>query len=199
MPIQLAFFLVHYWADTTWRQTRTTLPVDPTTHRIRYTALVPVAGRRQTDLLAAARTWFLEIGRPDKPAVLTSTLGTDVLVAYGTQPFAYTYRYAPTTEATTTPQHYTIRLVLHYTATLLLQQGRYTYQVTDFEFEYPTATPPSPTRLPAEDDLLHVRAINERGASMITAERASFQEAMGKLLAQLQKQMSTPLPQAGTE
>jgi hypothetical protein len=199
MKISLAFFLLYCWAAITWGQTQTTLPVDPTTHRIRYTALVPVAGRSQADLLASARVWAKGISLPDKPAVLTSTPDTDLLVAYGRQPFSYTYTYTPPNKATTTPQHYTIRLVLHYTVTLSLQPGRYKYEVTNFDFDYPTAKSTSPTRLPAEDDLLHVRPINERGASSIAAERVSFQETMVKLLDQLQKQMNRPLSQSGTE
>ena len=127
----------------------------------------------------------------------TSTPDTEVLVAYGTQPFAYTYAYRPPTKAT--PQHYTIRLVLHYRAILSLQQGRYRYEVTDFDFEYPTAKPSSLTRLPAEDNLIHTRPINERGASMLTAERTRFEETVTKLLAQLQQQMSTPANPTGVE
>jgi len=196
MKLLLAF-LLYCWAGTTWGQARTALPVDPTTHRIRYTALVPAAGRSQVDLLACARAWAKGIGTSDKPAVSTSTPDTEVLVAYRSQPFAYTYAYTPATKGT--PQHYTVRMVLHYKAQLSLQQGRYRYEVTDFDFEYPTAKPSSPTRLPAEDNLIHTRPINERGASMLTAERTSFEETVTKLLAQLQQQMSTPANPIGVE
>jgi hypothetical protein len=82
---------------------------------------------------------------------------------------------------------------------LSLQEGRYTYDVTDFVVGYPTAQPPSPTQLPAEDDLLKARPLNERGASMLTAERTSFQEAIKQLLAHLQEQMRTPRLRADTE
>lgn len=193
------FCLLYSWTSLSWGQGRTTFPIDSITHRIRYTGLVSVPGRRPVDLLANAQTWAKGISTLDKPVVTTHAPDAERLVVYGAQPFAYTYRYVPPQQATSTPLHYTIRLVLHYTATLSLQDGRYTYDVTDFVFSYPTAQPPSPTQLPVEDDLINTRPLNERGGSMLTAERTSFQEAIKKLLAQLQQQMNQPPQQSSVE
>jgi hypothetical protein len=194
-----ALCLLCLWASRSWGQAPTPFPLDPTTHRIRYTGLVPVTGRRQADLLASAQAWAKGISTPDQPAVNTRVSDAERLVVQGTQPFSYTYRYIRPQQAASAPQHYTIRLVLHYTATLSLQDGGYTYDVTDFVVGYPTAQPPSPTQLPAEDDLLNTRPLNERGASMLTAERTSFREAIKQLLAQLQQQMNQPTQQSSTE
>ncbi|WP_143436638.1 hypothetical protein [Hymenobacter crusticola] len=71
--------------------------------------------------------------------------------------------------------------------------------MTDFVFGYPTAQPPSPTQLPAEDDLIETRPLNERGASMLTAERTSFQQTIQQLLVHLQQQISQPAGQPSAE
>jgi len=54
-------------------------------------------------------------------------------------------------------------------------------------------------QLPAEDDLIKTRPLNERGASMLLAERTSFQQAMQQWLAHLQQQMSQPARQSSAE
>jgi len=190
MKYLFAFCLLYPWASLSWGQAPTAFPVDPTTHRIRYTGSVPVTGRRPADLLASAQVWAKGISPPDKPAVSTHTPDGEQLVVQGAQPFSYTYRYAPPEKAVSVPQHYTTRLVLHYTATLSLQDGRYEYDVTDFVLESPTAQPAASAQHPAEYSLLDAHPLTERGTSGLTAKRTSFQEAIQQLLAQLQQQMS---------
>lgn len=81
---------------------------------------------------------------------------------------------------------------MHCTVKLALRQGRYRYEVTDFVFEYSKAKS-APTRLPAEDDLIRTRAINEDGDQMLTAERQCFAAAAAELQAQLKEKMNTPV------
>lgn len=179
-------------AGTAWGQAPASFPMDKATRRISYTAVVPAAGASQADLQARARAWASSIAPAEQqPPVETKEPETEVLTAYGAQPFAYTYE--TTENGKHPPRHYTTKLVLHYTAKLWLREGRYRYEVTDFAFEYPLAKPPSPTRLPAEVDLIKARAITEEGGEMLTAERKRFTEAATKLQAQLKEQMNPPI------
>ena len=161
-------------------------PLDPTTHRIRYQAVVSVADVSQPDLLARACGWATGVASPGAPPVVTHEPDTEVLVVSGAQPLAYTYALAGTFRGL--PRTRTTRLVLHYTVRLWLREGRYRYEATDFAFAWPA----SPTPEPAENDLLEMKALNEDGASILTAERTRFQEATATLLAHLQAAMNKP-------
>lgn len=172
-------------------------PLDPATHRIRYAAVVPVAGARQADLLARARGWATGFAALGQPAVLTHAPDTEVLIVSGTQPFAYSYALAGT--ATRPALRHTTPLVPYCTATLSLREGRYRYEVTDFVFAYPTARPPSPARLPAEAELIEAFAITEDSAQGQTAIRMAFREATATLLTHLQDAMSKPLGASATK
>jgi hypothetical protein len=159
-------------------------PLDPATHRIRYQAVVPVAGVSQPDLLARACGWATGAASPDTPPVVTHEPDTEVLVVSGTHPFAYTYALAGTFNGL--PRTHTNHLVLHYTVRLWLRAGRYQYEATDFAFAWPAAPAPEP----AENELIETKALNEVGANSLTAVRKSFQEATATLLTQLQDAMS---------
>lgn len=158
-------------------------PLDPATHRIHYQAVVPVAGVSQLDLLARACGWATGAASPDTPPVVTHEPDTEVLVMSGTHPLAYTYSLGGM--ANGLPRTRTTHLVLHYTVRLYLREGRYRYEATDFAFAWSD----SPTREPAEIELIEMRAINEEGASSLTAMRTRFQEATATLLTQLQDAM----------
>ncbi|WP_143436637.1 hypothetical protein [Hymenobacter crusticola] len=82
-----AFCLLYSGASLSWGQGQTAFPVDPTTHRIRYSGLVSVTGRRQADLQAGAQAWAKGISPPDKPAVLTHAPDAERLIVHGSQPF----------------------------------------------------------------------------------------------------------------
>lgn len=168
-------------------------PVDKATRRICYAAVVPAAGVSPADLHARALAWAGSVS-PATPPVVVQEPDTEVITASGAQPFVYTY--ASTKNGTRPPQHYTTSLVLHYTAKLALRAGRYRYELTDFVFEYPTARPPSPTQVPAEDDLIRTRAITEEGGQMLASERQGFAAAAAKLQAQLQERLRTPVAPA---
>lgn len=178
-------------ANTARAQAPTTLPTDKLTRRICYTAVVPAAGVSQDDLQARARAWASGIAPADKPPVETHEPDTEVVTAYGVQPFAFTYE--TTENGAHPPRHYTMKKVLHYTAKLSLREGRYQYAVTDFVFEYPTAKPPALSRVPAEDVLIKTHAITEEGGEVLAAERKSFTDAAAKLQAQLKAKMNTPI------
>ena len=198
MKILLTFLLTYWVAGPTWGQAPASLPVDKTTHRISYTGVVPVVGISQADLLARACVWANEMATLDKPLVVTSRQDAEVLVAFNSQPFVYTY--ATSRKATTNLQHYTIKLVLHYTAKVSLREGRYRYEVTDFVFEYPNAKPPlTMAKMSAEGELIEAFAINEEGARMGTALRTSFDKNVTKLLANLNDVMSKPITKSGAK
>ncbi|WP_046245638.1 DUF4468 domain-containing protein [Hymenobacter terrenus] len=191
MKILLLVAFLSCAAGNTMGQAAASFPIDKVTRRICYTAVVPAAGVSQVDLRARARAWASSITSADKPAIETNEQDTEVVIVYGVQPFAYTYETAEST--TRLPRHYTINMVLHYTAKLSLREGRYRYEVTDFVLEHPLAKPPSPTRWPAEDDLIKARALNEDGTNSLTAERKSFATSAAKLQVQLREKMNTPI------
>ncbi len=182
----LSIFCLYLLIDSAYAQSLGGLPVDRATGRIRYQAVVPVAGVSQADLVARACEWATAAASPDTPPVIWHQPDTEVLVLSGAQPFAYTYAMGGTFNGR--PRTQTIRSVLHYTLRLYLEEGRYRYEATDFAFVRPT----SPTKEPAEDPLIRTKAITESGASSLAAERQQFQVVTAKLLTQLQDAMRKP-------
>ncbi|MFD2721785.1 hypothetical protein ACFST9_23920 [Hymenobacter monticola] len=175
---------------TAMGQAPASFPLDKVTRRISYAAVVPAVGVSQADLQARARAWASGLAPAGKPPVETSEQDTEVLTAYGAQPFAYTYDMTQTIGGH--PRHHAVKQVLHYTVKLSLREGRYRYELTDFIIEYPKAKP-SASRLPAEVDLISARPITEDGGREQAAERKTFAEAAAKLQAQLKEMMNTPI------
>ncbi|MBO2010743.1 DUF4468 domain-containing protein [Hymenobacter negativus] len=172
-------------------QAPTAFPLDKTTRRICYSAVVPMAGASQADLHARAFAWASSKAPAGPPPVVIQEPGTEVITADGAQPFAYTFPF--TNHGTRLPQPNTVNMVLHYTVKLAVREGRYRYEVTDFVFEYPVAKPLSSSKRPVEDDLIKTHAINEDGGNMLEAERKSFAAAAAKLQVQLKEKMNTPV------
>ena len=184
-------------AGTARGQASADFPIDKLTRRISYAAVVPMAGSSQADLQTRALAWASSLPAADQPPTVAAETVTGVVTVYGVQPFVYAYEMEKSTAQQ--PHHFTIRMVLHYTARLALREGRYRYELTDFTLEHPLAKPPEPTRWPAENDLIEMHPVNITGSNMLAAERKAFAEATAKLQKQLKEKMAhaAPLPAAG--
>ena len=126
------------------------------------------------------------------------TMDTEVLVVSGAQPFAYTYSLAGTFNgrARTRTNH----LVLHYTARLWLQQGRYRYEVTDFVFGFPGSGRYPASEIPVESFYNgNFKPLRAEGFRYEMTMRTCFKELADEVLARLQASMRNPISKAGTE
>lgn len=147
------------------------LPLDEATHRITYAAGLPVAGASQAELLARAQAWAGSHSAAGKPPLLTTSQSADVVVITGTEEMIY-----PRLDVL-------VRQPLHYTATLSLSEGRYTYRITDFILESGGA--PTSAYAPAETTLLQIPS-TKAAATDLYYVRTAFEEATAQLLGTLQ-------------
>jgi hypothetical protein len=153
------------------------VPIDGTTHRILYTAVVPVAGVSRADLLARAQAWAKGKAASNNPIAVTSEPDTEQVVVAGVHSFVEDVNRKPTP--------------LHYSATIALRDGRYKYEVTNFVLEYPGYGKVPGTMLPVEDYYNgQVTPIGESGAKSIDALRRNFAADATKLIVDLKEAMS---------
>jgi hypothetical protein len=185
MKALLTILLIGCLAGSSWGQGRGTtpaaVPIDGTTHRILYTAVVPVAGVSRADLLARAQAWAKGKATSDKPVVVTSEPDTEQIVVRGVHSFVEDVNRKPNP--------------LHYVATIALRDGRYKYELTDFVLEYPGYRKDPATMLPVEDYYNgRVTPTGESGAKAMDALRRNFAADAAKLVAGLKEAMSQPVP-----
>jgi hypothetical protein len=157
-----------------------TLPLDENTHRITYTAVVPVEGTSQQELLARAKVWATGVTTAASPPVVTSEPGTEVVTVSGSQPLTQKMGLS------------TVFVPLRFTATISLRAGRYQYRLNDFVIVYSEAL-----KQAAELPLIEVPAAGQGTKSYLRSVRTGFDEAVAAALAKLQETMSKPLAQTG--
>ncbi|RZK29856.1 MAG: DUF4468 domain-containing protein [Hymenobacter sp.] len=99
------------------------LPLDENTHRITYTGVVPVAGTKQAELLARAKVWANGVVVNTTRPVVTNEQGTDVVTVSGSHPMNIKM-----------PLSFGVSnaLLLRFTATISIREGRYQYRLTEF-------------------------------------------------------------------
>jgi hypothetical protein len=177
-------------AGQSWGQTRPTQPLGPHA-RLIQTAVVPVVGVSQADLLQRARAWAQQVTPAGQVPVLSSGSDAEVVRTTGVCPFAY---------ARSDQSGKTNQAVLRYTATLSVRAGRYQYEVTDFVFVTPGAGRYPAAEMPAEAYYNgRITALNEAGTRNQLTLRACFTEITGEVLTHLKDSMYQPAPKMGNE
>ncbi|NML66859.1 hypothetical protein HHL22_16765 [Hymenobacter sp. RP-2-7] len=182
MKAVFAFLLLLATGPAGAQQLMAPVPVDATTRLVTYTAVVPAPGVAQASLLARARVWAARVGIPDKPPVMVSELGTDVLVVAGMQAINSAYDISPQS--------------LYFLARVALREGRYQYRLEELTLVTTSSTEP-PIYRPAEALFLSEAPPKATGSSYATRQRKAFEEAVGQAAATLQFSLTTPLT-AGT-
>jgi hypothetical protein len=161
------------------------IPFDPTTSRILYTEVVPVAGASQAELYARAKLWFADtfkatkavVQADDKEAgIIQGTAFQEIAVANGGVPMA---------------------VKLWYTIKIAFKDGRYKYDINDLRVQnYASPYTPYPGEpAPAEG---YISTDQKKGAALSAANSARRELAtVGTLLsASIVEGMSKPA--AGT-
>ena len=179
MKILLFIVLIGWLAGPVAGQKPPAPPFDKLTHRVSYSAVVPLAGVSQPELLARAQAWAGAITAANQPPVISREADTELLIVTGSQLFDEHDKMPPTT------------VLLQYTAKIWLRAGRYRYELTDFIFVYPASGRYPVTRIPAEDYYNgRVMPIGESGAARHDMLHQRFAAATADLVASLQKGMS---------
>ena len=162
-------------------------PVDAATHRIAYTAVVPVAHASPADLRQRAQAWARPLGPSDLLPGDPGEPGTESVRAACVRPFTYLENGAVHV------------LALHFTARLAARAGRYRYELTDFVFVYPANPRGNVTRISAESFYNGaVTPVQASGARYNQTMRTCFAEAAQEVQDQLKAAMSQPASQTGT-
>jgi hypothetical protein len=116
------------------------LPLDAATGRIQYTAVVPVPGASQVELYARAQLWFADTFASAKQVVQVADQEAGVLQGTAFYPLVLEVG----------GSHYAERL--WYTVKLVLKDGRYKYEFTDFRLQaYSAPYAVVGAAVPAED------------------------------------------------
>jgi len=167
------------------------LPLDSATGRIQYTAVVPVPEASQVELYARAQLWFADTFGSTKRVVQVADQAAGVL-----QGTAY-YPLVLEVGGTRYPE------LLWYTVKLVLKDGRYKYEFTDFRFQAYSNSDPyavAPVAVPAEAaiDIEHQKGT---ARNLSRATRRELLLAGTALTAALQAGMSKPVagPTAGKD
>lgn len=160
-------------------------PLDANTHRITYTGVVPVEGTQQAELLARAKVWANGVVVATAAPVVTNDQGTDVLTVSGAQPMSFKQPLSLGASAS---------LLLRFTATISVREGRYQYRFTDFIMDYAQAL-----RQPAELPLIEAPAKGQGYKPYLKNVRTGFDESVAGALAKLKETMSKPLAQSKTD
>ena len=172
-------------------QTRPVGPLDPKTHRFIYTAVVPVAGASQADLVLRARAWAEQVTPAGHSPVIIPAPDSAGIITTGVCPFAYDQ---------SDLSGKTLLSKLRYTATISVQEGRYRYKVTDFFFLAPGVRQLPPEKIPAETFFNHrFKPNNEDGSRYQETMRTCFPEIAGEVLARLQAAMRQSTSKAGSK
>lgn len=160
-------------------------------HRFTYTAVVPVAGASQAELLLRARAWARQVTPASLAPVSTSGPDTEVMQTTGMCPFAY---------AQANPSGKTFMATLRYNATLSLRAGRYKYEVTGFVFGFPGAGRYPASEIPVESFFNdNVKPLHACGFRYNMTMRTCYTEIADEVLARLQEGMRRPISKVGTE
>lgn len=165
------------------------LPLDSATGRIQYTAVVPVPEASQVELYARAQLWFADTFGSTKQVVQVADQAAGVL-----QGTAY-YPQVLEVGGARYPE------LLWYTVKLVLKDGRYKYEFTDFRLQAYTDTyAVAAVAVPAEAaiDIEHQKGT---ARNLARATRREMLVAGTVLTAALQAGMSKPVagPVAGRD
>ena len=178
-------------ANPSLGQTLSNLSLAQVPHRFTYTAVVPVEGVSQADLVMRARAWAQQVTPASLVPISTSEPDTEVLQTTGVCPFAYE-------QANLSGK--TFMATLRYNVTLSLRAGRYRYEVTGFVFGFPGSGRYPASEIPVESFFNgNVKPLRAEGFRYSTAMRTCYKELADEVLARLQASMRQPIGKPGTE
>ena len=172
-------------AGLSWGQGRPALPLD---QRVRFTqtAVVPVAGVSQADLVWRARDWAQRVAPAGQLVVRTNGPDTEMVRATGECPFAADWG-----------GNLVIR-ALRYTATISVRDGRYQYELKEFFFMEPDAGRNLVYKVPVETYYNgNNHSYTETASRFQGTMRNCYQELTSEVVAQLQASMRTAGPNEG--
>ncbi|UYZ60266.1 hypothetical protein [Hymenobacter latericus] len=150
-------------------------------HRFAYTAVVPIAGTSQAELVLRARAWAQHVTPSGQPPVITSGLDSTIVQTTGFCTFAYEREDMPGETNLST---------LRYTATISLREGRYRYKVTDFVLLFPSTGKIPIHEIPAESYFNgNVKPLHASAVRGINTIRTCVQEVSSEVLAHLEADM----------
>ena len=183
-PLPLAVLLCGV-AGPGWGQGRPALPLNQGV-RFTQTAVVPVAGVSQADLVRRAHAWAQRVAPAGQLPVRTSSPGTETVRTTGECPFAAEWGGT------------LVRRALRYTATVSMRDGRYQYELKEFLFLEPDADRNLVYKTSVETyyNSSH-HPYTEIVARHLGAMRTCYQELTDEVLAHLQASMRTPGPNEG--
>ncbi|MFC7669587.1 hypothetical protein ACFQT0_21125 [Hymenobacter humi] len=155
----------------------------PRTHRFAYTAVVPVEGVSQADLVLRARAWAQQVTPAGQFPVSTHGPDTEVVRTTGVCPLAYDWA-----------GNKLLMSALRYTVTISVRKGRYQYEVKDFFFVNPGSDRSPVSETPAETYFNgNFIPYNETAARFNGTMRTCFKEVTTEVLAHLQEGMRKAL------
>ncbi|MDO7849195.1 DUF4468 domain-containing protein [Hymenobacter sp. M29] len=159
-------------------------PLDADTHRITYAEVVPVEGASQAELYARAKLWFASTFKSAKDVVQAEDKEAGVLQGKGWQDIYIKSMGIPSASK------------LWYTVKLAVKDGRYRYEVTEFEIQsYPSKYVYNPTPTSAESILLKEK-VSGMVKGIIRQERQQVDGAAHQLVTAIRSGMAKPA--AGT-
>jgi hypothetical protein len=166
------------------------LPLDSATGRIQYTAVVPVPEASQVELYARAQLWFADTFGSTRRVVQVADQAAGVLQGTAFYPLVLEVggsRY---------PQQ------LWYTVKLVLKDGRYRYEFTDFYLQaYPDPYAAVPAVAVPAEAAIEIERQRGTARNLARATRREMLVAGTVLTAALQAGMSKPVagPVAGRD
>jgi hypothetical protein len=165
------------------------IPLDSATGRIQYAAVVPVPEASQVELYARAQLWFADTFGSTRRVVQVADQAAGVLQGTAFYPLVLEVGGA----------HYPQQL--WYTVKLVLKDGRYRYELTDFYLQaYPDAYTVVAVAVPAEGAIDEER---QKGTArnLARATRRQLMLASMELTSALQAGMNKPVagPTAGKD
>jgi hypothetical protein len=178
LKVLVALLLVLLPTLHSFAQQPAALPLDENTHRITYSAVVPVTGASQANLLARAKMWASGVTTAAHPPLLTTEQGTDVVTVTGSQSLSHKAGMQ------------TITVPLRFTATISVREDRYQYRLQEFVLVYTEAL-----QQRAELPLIEAPAEGKGNKKYLAGVRTGFEQSVAAALAKLQETMNKPLAQ----
>lgn len=141
------------------------LPFDTSTHLIDFAKVVQEPGASKDELYARGKVWFAETFKSTKNAIQVDDKDAGILIGKSWQP-AYLANAFGSTDA----------LIVWYTVKIAFKDGRYRYNLTNFQFEYPAA----PYQVSAGSFLAEIATTTTRRDGTPTTEAKAYSRALSQ-------------------
>ena len=160
------------------------LPVDATNGLINFSQVLPLEGVSQAQLYARGKVWFATAFKSANSVVQADDQATGVLVGKAWAPISIHYIGANRPAS---------QLRLWYTVKLGFKEGRYRYEITDMQMEWPNSSNPNQ---PLENLAFKVSGAPAKQMAII----AEYQQETNRVASGLESSIKTSMakPAAGT-